>query len=416
MKPIVYLLTLLCGLWTIGCASVLPPVPLDPAFWKDTKPTIAVAMTAIPKPKTTKTGSQGLLDMAVNEAMGSELDAHLNALDVSSFKQMQETFRERLVANGFSVKDMQDPINVDNLVDFEGPSGAVHYMDKDFRRLKQQLGVDKLLLLEVIYIGTMRRYYGFVPLEDPTIHCSARGTLIDLSDNRVLWHHSELRISNVPDPWDQGPAFPNLTRTLGNAMMKVQTSIPRIFFAGAPKGLQAAPPPVKVAGEKAPAVRPDDFGDAFGFVFGTSKAEAAAACQKARHQWRDDEKVSHCSGTPSTVLSGVSTQIEFDDGKLVAVEFLLTPPNDVAGWTGMFTQTESALNTFYDKPMDRNFVVPDACRPEASFLACIADGKVDGSASWHVDEAHTAILTIVPMPLPATSMLRIRIGRPQPKS
>lgn len=416
MKSIVYLLTMLCGLWTIGCASVLPPVNLDPAFWKNPNSTIAVAMTAIPRAQATKMGSQGLLDMVVNEAMGSDLDAHLNSLDVSRFKQMQQTFRERLVDNGYAVKDVQAPISIDTLADFDGPSGNVVYTSQDFRPFKQQLGADKLLLLEVTYIGTKRSYYGFVPLGAPEVHCSGRGTLIDLSNNRVLWHDSELQTSSIPDPWDAAPSFPNLTHTLGGAMETVQRNISDSFFAVAPKGPRDASEPVKVARVKAPAAPPDSFGDAFGFVFGTSKVDAAAECQKAGHQWSENEGVYHCSGAPSTEIPGAATQLEFGARGLTSVEIVIAPPNDAVGWSGTFRKTESALTAFYDKPKERSFVVPDDCKTEETFLACVADGKVNGSASWYLDENHSATLTIVAKPLPALSILRVRIGRALPKS
>ncbi len=199
-------------------------------------------------------------------------------------------------------------------------------------------------------------------------------------------------------------------------MNAVQRNISNSFFAIAPKGPRKAAEPVKIARAQAPAAPPDGFGDAFGFVFGTSKVAAAAECQKAGHQWSENEGVYRCSGTPSTVISGVSSQLEFGERGLVAVEIVITPPNDAAGWSSMFRQTESALTGFFDKPKERSFVVPDDCKAEETFLSCVANGKVNGSALWYFDENSVVTLTIIAQPLPAPSMLRVRIGRPAPKS
>ncbi len=164
-------------------------------------------------------------------------------------------------------------------------------------------------------------------------------------------------------------------------------------------------------GERAGA--PSTPRDAFGFVFGTSKPHAAAACQKAGHQWSDAEGVFRCSGTPTTAISAASAELEFGEGGLSSVEIEIAPPNDAGGWVSVFRKTETALTGFYDKPMQRSFVVPDECKAEESFLGCVADGKVTGSAMWSVDKDHAATLTIVARPLPASSTLRVRVGRPR---
>ncbi len=163
----------------------------------------------------------------------------------------------------------------------------------------------------------------------------------------------------------------------------------------------------------AQATLPDDFGDAFGFVFGTSKTDAAAACQKAGHQWSNAEGISRCTGTPSTVISGASAELEFGEGRLSSVAIIIAPPNDATGWADMFRKTESALTQLYGKPMQRSFVVPDDCKAKELFLGCVAEGKVTGSGLWSLEKGNVATLSIVPHALLSASTLCVRMGRPR---
>jgi hypothetical protein len=165
-------------------------------------------------------------------------------------------------------------------------------------------------------------------------------------------------------------------------------------------------------GERAGA--PSTPRDAFGFVFGISKTDAAAVCQKAGHQWSEIEGVFHCSGTPSTAITGAPAQLEFTAAGLSTVEIVIVPPKDAAGWTYMLRQSEGAMAQLYGNPTQRNFVVPDDCKPEASFLGCVADGKVTGNSLWFLDGGYVATLTIVAAPLPSPSTIHVRILLRQP--
>jgi hypothetical protein len=152
---------------------------------------------------------------------------------------------------------------------------------------------------------------------------------------------------------------------------------------------------------------------AFGFVFGASKQETAAACRQAGLEWRDDE-VARCTGTPSQDLPGASAQLDFADGRLSAVELVIHPPDDMQGWAKALHDTEVALIRLFGKPEQRGFVVPDECKDAQRFLGCVADGKVSGTASWSLGDGRSAALSIAGSPPPPT--LRVRVTPVRPKT
>ena len=155
---------------------------------------------------------------------------------------------------------------------------------------------------------------------------------------------------------------------------------------------------------------------AVGFAFGASKKEAAAVCRQAGLEWSDEEGAARCSGTPSEGVPGASTQLDFADGRLSAVELVIHPPDDAQGWAKAFRDTEATLIRLFGKPEQHNFVVPDECKDAALFLGCVADGKVPGSASWSLDGGRFAALSIAGSPSPSPSTIRVRLTPERPKT
>ena len=152
---------------------------------------------------------------------------------------------------------------------------------------------------------------------------------------------------------------------------------------------------------------------AFGFFFGASKQETAAACQGARLEWSDEEGAARCSGTPTQAMPGATAQLEFVDGRLSAVELVIRPPDDAQGWASALRETEAALTRLYGKPTHRSFVVPDECKAAERFLSCVNDGKVSGGASWSPGDGRSVALSIVGAPPPSTIRVRLTPGPPK---
>lgn len=116
----------------------------------------------------------------------------------------------QLQARGFAAKVINSIPDRKILPDFNGSASTEGFAKKDYRSLNN-LGVQRLLVVDVTQVGTIRAYYGFIPIGAPKATFTARAQLIDLADNRILWDKLIVTNRPLPDPWDQAPDYPNLS-------------------------------------------------------------------------------------------------------------------------------------------------------------------------------------------------------------
>lgn len=88
---------------------------------------------------------------------------------------------------------------------------------------KTKYDVDKLVLISVPRIGTIRNYYGFVPLGSPTGLTHLTGQVINLSNNRLEWNQSVVQTAPCTEPWDAPPDYPKLTEAVYTALEQSRT-------------------------------------------------------------------------------------------------------------------------------------------------------------------------------------------------
>jgi hypothetical protein len=223
-SPVVLLLSLVLVSLLSGCVTS-PYVQLKPEFWTQADRSVGVAVAKLPAATTHKVGQQGLLDMAINEAMADELSKYLKTLDLSSYGKVSGEAASRMQAKGLKVREVGSPVDVATLPDFKTEDSSRVYAQKDFRSLKQQLGVDRLLLLTVTAAGTQRSYYGFIPTSSPIGLLSARGEIVDLNTNEILWRQLTTNTAPIDDPWDQPPNYPNVSVAVQKVILMARRSL-----------------------------------------------------------------------------------------------------------------------------------------------------------------------------------------------
>lgn len=149
------------------------------------------------------------------------------------------------------------------------------------------------------------------------------------------------------------------------------------------------------------------------FVFGTWKWQAAESCKQDGRKWSEDDGGARCSGSTSAGIPGATSHLEFADGRLSAVELVISTPEDVEGWSKTFRDTHAELVRHYGKPAQRSFVVPDECKAAEQFLGCVADGRVTGKSSWSLDDGRSVAMFIAGAS-PSTIHVRLTAAPPQP--
>jgi hypothetical protein len=209
-------------------------VVVKPEFFQDRQVHVGVALTPYPEGGAHKAGAQGLLDMAINSAMASDLQKHLAAVDIAEFDQLRDRFVQELGKRGMNAVAL--PGYLDPFKYPERPADApqldVAY-DRDLRALGAEQKVDIVVLLQVSRFGTIRSYYGFIPLGAPQGLFQVRGQMVDVRNGQVLWHTMMAeQAATVPatGDWDQPPNYPNLTAALRAAIANGNKFLMDDFF------------------------------------------------------------------------------------------------------------------------------------------------------------------------------------------
>lgn len=227
MKTTKILLVAFVLLGLSACATVAPNLTVHQNFWKNKQETIGVAVVEIPLPTAHKGGSQGLLDIAINDAIAGDLEKHLNSLDTKEVLQLADKISSYLNANGYKAKQFKGPISIADLPDFENTNtGSDYYSPKDFRSYKAKYGIDKLVLITVLRMGTIRDYYGFIPTSEPSGLSHINGKVINLTSNMLEWNQTvEHRVPNLTESWDVPPNFPGLTKAMYTALSQTKQEL-----------------------------------------------------------------------------------------------------------------------------------------------------------------------------------------------
>jgi len=209
-----------------GCASVQPQIALKPEFKRQKQETVAIVVGKLHKPMSMKVGAQGLLDIAINNAMASGLDKHLAGLDITRFNRVGQQFNSHLTEQGFARVQLIEDFDFASLPEFKEKGRGAGFAGRDFRGLAQRYQASKIITLNVASSGTLRAYYGFIPLEGPRARFMIEAQLVNLKDNSLEWYSTVDQVETVVGPWDQPEAYPNLTkafyRALGGAARVVE--------------------------------------------------------------------------------------------------------------------------------------------------------------------------------------------------
>ncbi|MBX7152900.1 hypothetical protein K1X84_14820 [bacterium] len=218
---------LISALFT-GCGT--SRMTINPSFWENKTQKIGIVIGGFPKAAAYKGGNQGLLDIAINEAMAGSLESHLRSVDMTPFSNIADQFVLQLKERGLTVTKLTERGFVDPDI---SSSGGKKYISCNFKKLMQKEPVDIVLFLEIVRFGTIRSYYGFIPTSDPKALCQARAYLISTKDCELLWtFEMQEKESIVPvvGAWDQSPDYPNVTNALNAAMKEAGNLIINDFF------------------------------------------------------------------------------------------------------------------------------------------------------------------------------------------
>lgn len=212
-----------------GCAVVQKPIPSTAQIFSTPDSTVAVAIGKLPEPDQSMMGPQGLLDVAINRANAKAIVTRLQQQDFSAVKKLSEDFTQGLEERQIKVVVVPEIFDATALQKFtEGSGEGIALLD--YRPLAKKYGVERLLLIQPTWLGTMRSYQGFIPLGAPVGHVAIIGQLIDLRSNRLQWYAPIVVSTPVSGKWDDAPGYENLMKAVDQSTRDAIVKVRDAFF------------------------------------------------------------------------------------------------------------------------------------------------------------------------------------------
>lgn len=207
----------------VSCAT---KVPLSETFYNDKKVGILVKVDSINR---FKSGSQGLLDMAISS--GSKYKEALQSIgnQVNPRQVFENVITEKLQEKSKSFYLIEDFIDFKAFQKFDKPNteNKIKFYDRDLRSLKQKYDIDELIIVQVRY-GLTISYYGMIE--------TGKGgstnidiDVLDLNDNSILLRDKLVELEVFKGKWDKPPYYTELKDNIEKTVIRSSDNLKTKF-------------------------------------------------------------------------------------------------------------------------------------------------------------------------------------------
>ena len=201
-----------------ACGERPPRVAPATSLFDDTQGVTGIAVAPPPHAMAYLKGPQGLIDMAINDAATEPLNSHLDQLGLDQFRELRGALAGKLQARGLQVKVLDQDLDPQAYPAREmDKRDKRRFADRDYSALKAAAGIDRLLLIRLSEVGTLRNYYGFIPIGRLTGYARATGQIIDLRDGSLLWSATSVR-THEPAPGGDENDFSGVDKAIAAAI------------------------------------------------------------------------------------------------------------------------------------------------------------------------------------------------------
>jgi len=212
-------LLLALGIMALAGCAVHPQMPVDlknDSLSTKSGITVGVVATELPKIDTNFPGANCLLCYAAAAAMNSQLTTHSHTLASEDLLSIKDAVADALRKKGLNVVVIKTPLNVEKLGDYatEGPNVA----KKNYTALKDSFKVDKLIVIQLGFVGYQRNYNTYVPTAEPKAVIAGSGYLVNLTNNTYEWYQPITVMKASDGAWDEPPNYPGLTNAFFQAV------------------------------------------------------------------------------------------------------------------------------------------------------------------------------------------------------
>jgi hypothetical protein len=192
---------------------------------------VGVNLEGPEKPQFYIEGNVGALDYVTIQAATHNLQKFFEKQEIDELTTVQDTLVENFETQGFVVKPFNFHMKEEKLKKFKGPKPGdkKEYAKKDYTVLASKYGVDYLINIHVKRLGIARKYYGFMPTDEPRVVVDVDAVAINLENNKLMWSTTYRNDTYPEGKWKVKPDYPVLDkafhRALVNANKRVVASV-----------------------------------------------------------------------------------------------------------------------------------------------------------------------------------------------
>jgi hypothetical protein len=209
MKTFLYICLILAVPVFHGCASTpQSQINASAEFWQDHQQKIGVFVSDIPEVKGHITGAACLLCYATAAAINADLNSHVKTLSSEDLADLQTQLINALKEKGINAVEVKTEFDIDTVKKFE--SKQLNVAKKDFRPLKTMEGLDKVLVVDLRLLGTIRNFANYVPIGEPIAALKGLMYIVNLEDNHYEFYEVIDVTKIVGNQWDE-PNYPAVT-------------------------------------------------------------------------------------------------------------------------------------------------------------------------------------------------------------
>jgi hypothetical protein len=166
-------------------------------------------MTPLPKVDTSLPGAGCLLCLAAAAVANNQVTAFAQKLPYEELPQLKAEIAALLRKRGVEVVVIEEAVQI-NALPTTG-NKVPNVSSTDFASLKQKYSLDRLIVLEIGFLGFERTYQAYVPTSDPRAVFRGRGYMVNLASNAYEWYLPVSIVRSSDGKWDEPPKFPGLS-------------------------------------------------------------------------------------------------------------------------------------------------------------------------------------------------------------